>query len=292
MKSPEKNFNACDDFFELVTTSHILTAALEVLVMTSLSDTPSEAVISDPPRVWMQMDKQRKQILTTVCEKIVDSYIHFAFHEVATPVDDNVNEYSRQLLSIECLYLEFADAIREGDGLRVLRCWRYLLPIFKSSSRKNYSIEALNMLCQHHHELTPRQSAELIWSRFVNVHGLPGRNIPGDLYMEHLNRICKDAIRGLGANQTEKAITRVGRALGTLSPVLDQYDKDNLVQSISAIRSIPGSQKDRDLIMQQLQDSKVFSITPGRKHPTFSRVRHMLHSTEKSKLLKWIVEHL
>ena len=148
------------------------------------------------------------------------------------------------------------------------------------------------MLCQYHHNLTPRQSAELIWSQFINVHGLPGRNILADLFMEHLNRVCKDAIRGLGANQTEKGITRVGKALGTLSPVLDQYDKDNMVQSASAIRSIPKSEKDRDLIMQQLQVLEVFTVSPGCKHPTFSHVRDMLHSIDKSQLLKWIIEHL
>lgn len=137
VKSPEKYLYACDDFFELVTTSHILTASLEVLGMKSLSQTHHLKLSFQIHLVFgCKWDKQRKQILTTVCEKIVHSYIRLAFHEVATPVYDNVNEYSRQLLSIGCLYLEFADAIREGDGLRVLRCWRYLLPIFKSSGRK------------------------------------------------------------------------------------------------------------------------------------------------------------
>lgn len=187
VKNPEKNFNACDDFIQLVITSHILTAALEVLGMKSLSDTPSDAVIADPSSVWMELDKRRKEILTSVCESIVDQHIHFAYHKVVTPAEDSVHGYSRMLMSIGCFYLEFADAIKEGDGLRVLRCWRYLLPTFKSSGRKNYSVEVLNMLCQFHHKLTPRQSAELIWSRFINVHGLPGRNIPADLYMEHLN---------------------------------------------------------------------------------------------------------
>ena len=41
-----------------------------------------------------------------------------------------VCEYSVQLLRMCCLYMEFADAIREGDGGRVLRCWKYMLPIF------------------------------------------------------------------------------------------------------------------------------------------------------------------
>ena len=95
---------------------------------------------------------------------------------------------------------EDCDAIREGDGERVLRCWRYLLPVFKSSGRKN---EVLNMLCQFQYELTPRHAQELIWSRFVSTHEAPGRNIPSDLHQEHLNRIVKDAIRGLNTNKTE-----------------------------------------------------------------------------------------
>ena len=110
--------------------------------------------------------------------------------------------------------------------------------------------------------------------------------------MEHLNLVCKDAIRGLGANQSEKAIARVGKALGTLAPVLDQFDMENSVQSVSAIRSIPSSEKDRDMIIQELQDSKIFSITSGRKQPTFPHPRDVLHSQEKSKLLQWIMQHL
>ncbi len=61
----------------------------------------------------------------------------------------------------------------------------------------------------------------------TNVHGLPGMNIPADLHQEHLNRVVKEAIHGLGANKTETAVTQVGRALGTLSPVLAQFDKEN-----------------------------------------------------------------
>ena len=106
-------------------------------------------------------------------------------------------DYGKNLTGLGCFYLEFSDAIKEGDGLRVLRCWKYLLPLFKSSSRKNYSIEVLNMLCQCEYDLTPRQSQELIWSRFVNTHSAPGRNIPADLHQEHLNRLCKESVRGL-----------------------------------------------------------------------------------------------
>ena len=143
--------------------------------------------------------------------------------------------------------MEFADAIKEGDGKRVHRCWKYLLPIFKSSGRKNYSIEALQMLNQVEFTLTRRESAELIWNRFVNTHGhgRKGRNIPCDLHMEHINRLCKDAVYGLQANKTASAIVRVGKSLGPLSiynlrnvsPLYRPICKDN---NYKRIYFIPG----------------------------------------------------
>ncbi len=59
-------------------------------------------------------------------------------------------EYGKKFLVLGCFYLEFS-------GGRILRCCRYLLPILKSSGRKNYSIEVLRMLCQFEFELPPRQ---------------------------------------------------------------------------------------------------------------------------------------
>ena len=40
----------------------------------------------------------------------------------------------------------------------------------------------------------------------VNIHGTEGRNNPCDLHMEHVNRLCKDALYGLQANKTPAAI--------------------------------------------------------------------------------------
>ena len=48
------------------------------------------------------------------------------------------------------LYMEFCDGIREGDGARIIRCWRYFLPMFKASGRTNYVVEAFNLLFQLH----------------------------------------------------------------------------------------------------------------------------------------------
>lgn len=192
--------------------------------------------------------------------------------------------------------MEFADAIKEGDGKRVHRCWKYLLPIFKSSGRKNYSIEALQMLNQVEFTLTRRESAELIWNRFVNTHGhgRKGRNIPCDLHMEHINRLCKDAVYGLQANKTASAIVRVGKSLGPLSHLLEQFDKENDVRVPTGTHHKPSFSKDRDMILKELQQSQVFSenFAPRRKHQSFPKVKVLLHSISKDDLCAWMIQHI
>ena len=125
---------------------------------------------------------------------------------------------------------------RKGDGERLLRCWRYLLPICKSADRRNFAIEVIKMLCQYEFELPPQQAQELIWSRFISTHASPGHNIPEDLHQEHLNRVIKDAIRDLGANKTEVAKVRAGKALGTLDPVLRKFDAERNHQVTTSLQ--------------------------------------------------------
>ena len=167
-----------------------------------------------------------------------------------------------------------------------------LLPWFKSSARKNCSIEVLKMLHQCEYELTPRQAKELTWGRFVNVHGVQGRNISADLHQEHLNRVCKESISDLHSNKTEKAITRVGEGIRKTIPVLDQFDNRNHFTSPSGAHRAPQFEKDRDMILQHLKHCNIFSHSEGRSHSKFSKPRDILHAISKDKLTDWIIEHI
>ena len=68
--------------------------------------------------------------------------------------------------------------------------------------------------------------------------------MPCDLFNEHLNRLCKEAVGNLRANQTESATVRVSRAIGTLQPVIEQFDQVNLLPSFSGAHSKPKSEKE------------------------------------------------
>ena len=197
-----------------------------------------------------------------------------------------------QLLRTGCLYLEFADAIREGNEEHVIRCWCYLLLIFRAAQCTNYACESFHLLYQHSYALSPRLSNQLMWSRFINVHGLPGRNIPLNLHMEHLNRRAKDAIKNLGSNKTVGAVTRVGHCIGALSHVLDQFDRENLVDSGSSKYWKPRATKDISIAVEELVNIQAFSVQEGRRHRHYPEGKDLLESIPQKELLEWMMQQL
>ena len=276
-KDPTKNFNACDDFLIDVIEAHVISAFTELC-----SD-------FDPNTEWMQSDAERKQRLLELSQGIVEKLFDFSYNgSRRTASGDNVQEYAIQLLSQGLFYLELSDCISEGDGERILRCWRYLLPIFFSSGRTNYANEALNMIFQHDYALSPRHAQQLLWSRCINVHGRMGRNVPGDLEMEHLNRTLKECIKGLGPNKREDAITRVSRAMGAIGPLLQKFDQDNNVPSPGGLHERRNSKKDQNLLIMELIKKGVFRHVQQRKHNKFPHPRNILHGKEKKDLTTWM----
>ncbi len=122
--------------------------------------------------------------------------------------------------------------------------------MFQSYGRKNYAIEILQFLLHHDYLLSEREAAEVLWSRFINVHRRPGKNIPNDLHCEHLNQLCKTAVKWFG-QQNEGVHLQDSKAIGTVSPVIDTFDEDNGVSSCSAHHNLPSSRKDMSIIITE-----------------------------------------
>ena len=290
----KRDFNACEDFIEMFTSSQISAAALTLFGMKSLDDTPDTSIL--PESMWMESKKKRKEFLINQCQKVYDTFISLSNESSSSAyvhnAKDGVSSYAIQLLRIGALYMEFADGIREGDGERVLRCWRYFLPIFRASHSTNYSCEAVRLLYGQAYALSPRLSNQVKWGRFVNVHGLPGRNIPLDLHMEHLNRLAKGAMKNLGPNKTrQKSITRVGRCLGILHPIVEEFDAENCVQSGSSKPKKPSAVPDVSMVVQDLMASQAFTVCAGRS-TTFKNPKDLLTIKDKDDLISWIVTQI
>ena len=151
-----------------------------------------------------------------MAKKMVKSFVYLKVEESASDVDDGVYLYACDFLTLGLIWKGFYDAIREGDGERVMVYWKLFLPIFKLLGRKNYSTIAVDIQLLRHHHLSERQAAQLVWSRFINTHGRKGKNIPCDLHLEHLNRCLKDSLRNLHPNIKPKSVVRAAKAIGVV----------------------------------------------------------------------------
>ena len=295
VKTPKKDVNACEDFLDIVTSGLVVAAVCTTLQLKSVDELPTNSALPRADEMWTMTTDERKECLKQLCERVFDRFVAFSYNAPVTVVSggDRVFQYSVQLLRLGLFYHEFADAIREGDGNRVLRCWKYMLPIFSASGSRNYACEAANLLIQHSYTLPPRLAQQLLWSRFVNVYGRPGRNVPVDMHMEHLNKIAKGAISFLGSNKSEKAIARIGQSIGTLSPVLDNFDEDNHIQATSSTQKRPTTQKDIEVVVKELlKADSLKTKNTKRKHSHFPRPRDNLRVKDKGEVLQWLIGKL
>ena len=132
VKKVKSDMNACEDFFELIVTGHVIACAMQLLQMSSVDAVPSSNVIHSPEEAWMRDDIERKSILIDVASLIVDQNVDLSSTSADSSSEesvhlpaDSVYAYSCETLSLGLLFLEFKDGIREGDGDRVLRVWKY-----------------------------------------------------------------------------------------------------------------------------------------------------------------------
>lgn len=320
------NLAACEDFFITVLESHILSAAMTLFKMSKLDDRPCGDFF---PAASDCLDaSKRVNVLLLAVEALVDKFIDISvpilpedestststatssiLASSATPTieDDAVDAdvdfstatsttekdhkfaYACDLLSNGLLLLELIDAVREGDGKRIIRVWRYMFVIFKATNCKNYAIEGFTLLMQKMYLFSPRMAAQLEWSRTVNVHGRGGKNIPADLYMEHLNRECKGILSGMYSNVTEKSVTRVSRALKPLHSTMLAFDLQNKVPFDSGVHHRKSTITDKKKIIKQLRDSKVFIKRPKRFHKSFPKhSQNVMLKLKPVKLKKWM----
>lgn len=296
-KDPTDDVNACEDFFMTVTEGHILAVVMEEFGMSSLEDTPSCTIFPEDSADFDPL--LRRNLTMKALAKVVQRFVDISTPSTNSPgssndkstIVDTVQEYAIDTLSLGLLYMEFADAIREGDGSRILRCWRYLFLIFRASRRTNYTIEAFTLLAQERFIFSPRMALQLKWSRTINTHGKPGKNIPMDLHMEHLNREVKTALHGLGSNITDHAIQRIGKCIQRTKSVLENFDQVNRVPSQSGYHTRCSSQTDISKVASQLVTSQVFKEHTGRTHYTFPKFqRNLMHAVCSSTLKQWMSE--
>ena len=292
-KKPKSDVNAAEDFIEVVTISHVLTAVMTYLGMSSLTDVPSHSSV--PQEIWMEDDDCRKKILEDIATHIISEHVDLAtaFLEPDSDRCGTAYDYACEVLTLGLFIMDFKDAVREGDGDHILLLWKYMMLFFRATGRTNYATEAFTLLAQCNIILPPNLCEQVKWSRFVNVHGLPGHNISADLHMEHLNKVVKVAIEGLGANKSDNGIKRAAKAIGALSLVLDSYDSALNVKKPSGKHSDKNVLKDVAKITTQLLECDVFMKSTTKTHLSFLHMkRNLIKTLQEQPLKDWMVHKL
>lgn len=190
----------------------------------------------------------------------------------STEESDDMFNYQCSLMDHGLLYLNFTDAVAEGDGDRIMRCWKFLLLHFYADrGSSKYALEALYLQLQQQAILSPRQAYRQRWNRGVNNHGGSGKNVPIDLEVEHDNNSIKEGIRKLGPNLTRAAVTRVARMLPVARATVLNVSKECNLMKRSGKHFVKTTRNDLVKIVNLLVQTDAFQETPGRQYKHFRK---------------------
>jgi len=191
-------------------------------------------------------------------------------------------------------FMNFLDAISEGDGVRLLRQYKFLLLSFRADGREStkYALETLYQLFLTNSLLSPRDAERFTWNRSVNTFGGMGKNIPLDLDMEHSNRFIKQAIKNLGPNITEKAVSRICQSEKDVRVLLAKVDDCLQRNPGSGKHTKSSTEQDLEELVKRGVSTDIYTRHDYRQYRHFVDFqRDHLKNLELSSLYKWINQH-
>lgn len=206
---------------------------------------------------------------------------------------DDMLAYQKALLDYGMLIMNFWDAIAEGDGERILRCWKFFLMYLnhQGSSSTKYCLEALYLMFQVYALLSPQAAHRLIWNRSVK-NKKTSSNIPLDLMLEFYNKTMKEAIKKLGPSASPKSMDRIANSLGFTLELLTGFDSHLSVFKRSGKHTKRSTRKDLEKIVNSLIENNAFTFTQGRKYSSYANMKpSILCGFNMQKMFHWINEH-
>ena len=80
---------------------------------------------------------------------------------------DDLYEWSCSHLGLGLLLHNADDAIKEGDGGRLVRVWDFLIYLFKINGNTKYALASLCLKAARLALLSPQRAHQLTWNRFI-----------------------------------------------------------------------------------------------------------------------------
>ncbi|XP_019624892.1 PREDICTED: uncharacterized protein LOC109470395 [Branchiostoma belcheri] len=209
------------------------------------------------------------------------------------PPCDYKKQHTEARLSFGLFLEDMQDAVKEGDGERLMRLYTVALLYYKAYGHTQYSYSVLLLTVQINSILSPQKAHSLTWNRFYNGKGGKGRNIPLDLHLEHLNNFLKSFLKGLGPNLTERSADRISKSLGTLKTLLKRTDEELGVASPSGYHHSANPTQDVHTLVEVIREADLFSHYPGRAFTAFPNFdRNLFAPLKYDKMWEWIKNSL
>ena len=132
---------------------------------------------------------------------------------------------------------------------------------------------------------------QVLWNRFVNVRGGPGKNIPCDLHNEHVNKQLKYIIQNMGPNLIEKALQRAARSVSTLQTICERFDRESAVPHTASAHSTKPDIDDVKKVVVTMLKNKLLVRTTKREHKSFPKISlNPLQNWNLENTKEWIEE--
>jgi hypothetical protein len=202
--------------------------------------------------------------------------------------------YQCSFLEYAMIILNFFDAIKEGDGKRIVRCWTFQLPYLRNDhGSPKYALEALTLVFQVSALLSPRDAHRLVWNRSACTKAGFGNNIPLDPSLEFHNGLLKEVVKKLGPNANNpKSINRYCRAVNVTKVMLENFDREISLAKGSGKHIKTSTLRDLHKLVEELVAQKAFEWDPSRNYTYYSSCKSsLLGNLDMQDMFKWINKH-
>ena len=281
---------------ETVESSRVLTDPTDPSPLTQQLVEPSGRITvdatpqqSDPASVTMQPAPCDESVGPSSVSTGV-SYVH----KSDVKREDHVYNYGCLHISLGLLIRDAEDSVKEGDGERLVRVWKFLTFLFRLRGCHKYALAGLRLLASKEGLLTPRKSHQLVWNRFAGLKQGPGTRISRDERVEQLNKVCKEEIRARGfPNINDESVVTATQCTGPIDKLIRQSNEDLQRESKSGHHCNSKAMSTFTTILSQVHfKAKVFDFYPGRQYKAFPGLRRELFSElPLGPLAEWIKKH-
>lgn len=204
--------------------------------------------------------------------------------------EDHIFNYGCLHISLGLLIRDAEDSVKEGDGQRLVRVWKFLTLLFRLTRCHKYALAGIRLTASTEGLLAPRKAHQLIWNRFAGLKHGPGTRISRDERLEQLNKVSKEEIRSRFPNINDDSVVTATSSTGTIDKLLRQSNADVQREAKSGHHCNSKQKLTFTTILTQVHcKAKVFMFCPGREYKTFPGLRRdIFKDLCPGPLAKWL----